>query len=226
MSVGFNAMCSLFHLFFIKLLFHFFLCMSVQFWYWPPCWKIPTGSRFWWSLYINVLKYEINTHKWGRRRHFDSIYYTNKRIYIKMSSSSIDEIKKTFSQTWTLCPTTSYHSSNRSDVPLLTSDCVHMLYMYCKLELLIRIVEWNATSSSKLYTRGVWWYIYIYIYIVLVIPIRTGRYLENKITLEVNDRTCILHSVWGLILRFYSGLCYLLGINRIACYIFKRKPCV
>jgi len=30
----------------------------------------------------------------------------------------------------------------------------------------------------------------------------------------------------GLFLGFYSGPCYLFDINRIACYIFKRKLCV
>ena len=66
----------------------------------------------------------------------------------------------------------------------------------------------------------------------LFIQIRTSRYLECNITLEVNDRTymhigtvCkgtsfprVIYTVAEvLILGFFSCPCYLFGINRIAC---------
>jgi len=63
---------------------------------------------------------------------------------------------------------------------------------------------------------------------VLFIRIRTSRHLECNITLEVNDRTymhigtvckgTVFYTVAEvLFLGFYSGPCYLFGINMIAC---------
>jgi len=66
---------------------------------------------------------------------------------------------------------------------------------------------------------------------ILSMQIRTSRYLECYITLEVNDQTYMhigtvckgsfprdFYTVTEvLFLGFYSGSCYLFGINRIAC---------
>ena len=89
----------------------------------------------------------------------------------------------------------------------------------------------SATLDFELYT------------FVLVIQIRTSRYLESNITLEVNDRTymhigtvCtgtfyprVFYTVAEVsFLVFYSGPCYLFDINRITCkeYFKRKRMCV